>query len=435
MASLIFYLRPSTCGSAALGRLYIRLVHLRRVKTMSLPVQLYADEWNASRQEIVHCDPSRKTYIEEAGEYILHIRNQFENAIQEFSLAAFHTVEELASVICPQWRNKDHLSRYAILLARQMEKAGKERTARAYRSSVAKLERFVKGRTLYFSDITPMLLKKFEEDMKSQGKSLNTISFYMRNLRVIYNKALEEGLIYHRANPFKGVYTGFWKTPKRALRTTQMQSLQEMEYSVFLEKGCTPSCADDLKLYTAWRYFIFCFHARGMCFVDLAHLRKENICLGVIRYYRKKTGGLIEVRITPIMRAILDSFAHQVCKSPYLFPIITDIGKKERVQYENGLRMQNRRLKELTCRAGLAISLTTHVSRHSWASIAKQENLPLWVISEGLGHSNEKTTYTYLAQLERSRLDSANDTVCAVVNRNAEQKGSAKITTTKIIKK
>ncbi len=62
--------------------------------------------------------------------------------------------------------------------------------------------------------------------------------------------------------------------------------------------------------------------------------------------------------------------------------------------------------------------LFLHFSRHSWATMAKRENLPIWVISESLGHCNEKTTYTYLASLDRSALDRANDIVSATIDMN-----------------
>lgn len=61
------------------------------------------------------------------------------------------------------------------------------------------------------------------------------------------------------------------------------------------------------------------------------------------------------------------------------------------------------------------LRLITYLARHSWATMAKRENLPLWVISEGLGHSNEKTTYTYLASFERSVLDLAGERISTLL--------------------
>ena len=54
------------------------------------------------------------------------------------------------------------------------------------------------------------------------------------------------------------------------------------------------------------------------------------------------------------------------------------------------------------------IPLTTYVSRHSWATLAKSQNVPISLISEGLGHNSERTTRIYLASLDTSPIDEAN---------------------------
>lgn len=52
--------------------------------------------------------------------------------------------------------------------------------------------------------------------------------------------------------------------------------------------------------------------------------------------------------------------------------------------------------------------LTLYVARHSWASIAKSKNIPISVISEGMGHDPEMTTQIYLASLDNAVVDRAN---------------------------
>lgn len=52
-----------------------------------------------------------------------------------------------------------------------------------------------------------------------------------------------------------------------------------------------------------------------------------------------------------------------------------------------------------------------YVARHSWASIAKSKNIPVTVISEGMGHDSEVTTQIYLAALDTSIIDRANNMI------------------------
>ncbi len=115
----------------------------------------------------------------------------------------------------------------------------------------------------------------------------------------------------------------------------------------------------------------------------------------------------IELLVVPAMRRIIEWFAPQTEGSEYLFPVLTDPEKDIRLQYESGLRLHNIRLKKIAEHCRINHRFSSHSARHSWATVAKNANLPISVISEGLGHNNQKTTQIYLASLERSVLDDA----------------------------
>jgi len=112
---------------------------------------------------------------------------------------------------------------------------------------------------------------------------------------------------------------------------------------------------------------------------------------------------------------IVDSFAHEVTGSPYVFPIIQPSGKNDRLQYENALRIQNNRLKKLAAHAQIHRPLSTHVARHSWATVGKMLDILVAVISDGLGHTTLTTTSIYLALLENRVLDQANELIAQAV--------------------
>ena len=98
----------------------------------------------------------------------------------------------------------------------------------------------------------------------------------------------------------------------------------------------------------------------------------------------------------------------QLSQSPYLFAIVNDLNKDSRKQYLNSLYKINRSLKIIGNEIGLNLPLTMYCARHSWASIARDEGVPLSVISEGMGHDSEKTTQIYLASLKTEVIDKAN---------------------------
>ena len=98
----------------------------------------------------------------------------------------------------------------------------------------------------------------------------------------------------------------------------------------------------------------------------------------------------------------------------FLLPIIRKQGD-ERKQYDNALHLVNCRLKKLSEILKLQRPLTMYVARHSWASTAKSQNVPLSIISEGMGHESESTTQIYLASLETSEVDKANEMILGLL--------------------
>lgn len=107
------------------------------------------------------------------------------------------------------------------------------------------------------------------------------------------------------------------------------------------------------------------------------------------------------------MRELVEKY--DIPSSPYLLPIIKpDAMTDVRKQYLYASQNINRYLKQLGRELGFSKPLTLYVARHAWASIAKSKNIPLSVISEGMGHESEATTRIYLASLDTKAVDKAN---------------------------
>lgn len=279
----------------------------------------------------------------------------------------------------------------------QLKRLNRDRTAETYTATLSSFLRFQNRKDVLMEEMTSDLMQEYEAYLKASGIVMNTISFYMRILRAVYNRAVEKGIVEQR-NPFRHVYTGIDKTVKRALALKEIRKIKEL----------------DLTFYPALDFardmFLFSFYTRGMSFVDMAYLQKSDLKNGVLVYRRRKTGQQLSVKWEECMQAIVDKYKVRVMPDwPYLLPIITVMdAKKVRKQYKNSLYAVNLNLKRVAARIGLSIPLTTYVARHSWASIARNKNIPLAVISEAMGHDSELTTQIYLASLECSVIDNAN---------------------------
>lgn len=156
--------------------------------------------------------------------------------------------------------------------------------------------------------------------------------------------------------------------------------------------------------------FLFSFYTRGMSFIDMAYLKKSDLKNGILSYRRHKTGQQLHIRWESCMEETVAKYAAG-CSDDYLLPILKLPSKKLRSQYKSTLFRINKYLKEIAKLCGIAAPLTMYVSRHSWASIAKSKNIPISVISEGMGHDSEETTRIYLASLDGSVIDKANSLI------------------------
>lgn len=275
----------------------------------------------------------------------------------------------------------------------QLTQAGKLRTAERYAVTLNSFTRFRKGTDIPLDQLDSVTLMAYEMYLRTTGVCPNTSSYYMRNLRAVYNRAVEQGVILQHY-PFRHVYTGVDKTVKRAVSIQVIRRIRDLDLSSF------PSLDWERDL------FMFSFYTRGMCFVDMAYLKKKNLQRGLLTYRRQKTGQRLVIKWEPPMQRIVDKY-HQA-GNPYLLPIVRRPDQDERRQYINALHHINTRLKKIGDLIGLAIPLTTYVARHGWASIAKSKRIPIATISEAMGHDSEKTTRIYLASLDTSVIDKAN---------------------------
>ena len=135
---------------------------------------------------------------------------------------------------------------------------------------------FRDGQDVPLDGINSDLMLMYEAYLKTRDVRMNTISFYMRNLRAVYNRAVEKGLT-AQTYPFRHVYTGVEKTVKRAIPIIAIKELKELDLSL------KPS------LDFARDMFMFSFYTRGMSFIDMAYLKKSDLKNGILTYRRRKT--------------------------------------------------------------------------------------------------------------------------------------------------
>lgn len=394
MASIKVKFRPSIVENKE-GTLYYQLIHNRVIRQINTDCKVLSSEWNKHTAKIILSmfDENRKNYLLSVEEKIIWDMNRLAKIIDSFNKKGIpYTADNVVSSF------ENHLQETSFFVFMQrsivrLKQLGKVRTSETYKTTLNSFMRFRNDKDLLPDDISLELMTEYESYLRSNGISMNSSSFYMRVLRAVYNCTVEKELTEQRY-PFKYVYTGVEKTIKRAVDFKVIKTIKDLDLTFFP----TLDYARDM--------FLFSFYNRGMSFVDMAYIKKKNLSGGVLSYRRKKTGQQLFIKWEKCMQDILDKYAAN--DSSYLLPIIRNTKKDERSQYKNVSCLINRNLKIIGQRLGLSVPLTMYVARHSWASIARSKNIPVTVISEGMGHDSEQTTQIYLASLDTSVVDRAN---------------------------
>lgn len=398
MATIKLKFRASSVEQKT-GSVYYQIIHDRVARQINPGYKIFPQEWDHEAARIVppNDDCSRSVYLATLNRQISEDIRRLHNIISrlEHSDPVF-TADRVVELYRTSIDDRGFL-RFARNLVDRLKQIGKEQTAETYTSTLNSFERF-RGEQgdIPLDEIESNLMVSYETYLKSTGVCPNSSSYYMRNLRAIYNRAVEEELIASRF-PFKHVYTGIDKTVKRAVPLQMIRRIRDLDL--------TFSPATDF----ARDLFMFSFYTRGMSFVDMAYLRKRDLQNGVLSYRRQKTNQQLFIKWEKPMQAIVDKY--DTNESPYLLPILRENGTNTRKQYKNAAHLINRKLKTIGQLLNSPVPLTMYVARHAWASIAKSKNISVSVISEAMGHDSESTTRIYLASLDTSIVDKANSLI------------------------
>jgi len=306
-------------------------------------------------------------------------------------------------------KNKSFLeyAKYVIENLKQEKRFG---TAESYKESLAFLIHYSKKEQIMFHEINASFLKQLEKRyMNKPGNHYNGLAVYLRSIRAIFNRAIAAGVTREEYYPFKRTPYDKFKyqirteaTKKRAISKQVMKMIENFE--------------DETEAQKMYRYyFLFSFYTMGMNMVDIAKLRKSSIKNNSLYYKRSKTGKTYEVNLNTKAWDILLFFGYdKKKKNDLLFPLIKNPEDRELAnkQSKDSVKRTNKYLKQVGEKLGLQITLTTYVSRHTWATIADKSGIDRRIISQGLGHSNLHTTEIYINDIVSiDDLAAANDII------------------------
>ena len=264
----------------------------------------------------------------------------------------------------------------------------------SYKTTLSTIKRFKKNE-VQFRDITVEWLREYERFcLKTMNQT--SLAINLRNIRTTMNVAKAAGMIREADYPFgRGKYQikeGVGK--KKALNKKQLKAIAN-----YSDGNKFTEFYRDL-----WLFIYFC---NGINVADLINLKFSDIQNGEISFIREKTkdrtrdAKRIYAPITPEMQSIIEKWGNNPRKSIYIFPFMKagDDAWEHEKKKKNLTKHINDRMKVIGEKLNIG-KITTYVARHTYATVLRNEGVPVSIISPMLGHTSVTTTEIYLADLE-----------------------------------
>lgn len=379
----------------------LRLSHLRKTTSISLGYSVQKEYWD-SRKRSVKNSFKGVTSVNKLNNILLKEKTRAADIINDLfdrKELEFLSIKQVKDKIVRTSKYESFFE-FGYGLAEELKKAQRYGTARSYSGTLGTFKTYNNNKDLKFNELNYHFLLKYESQYLSKGNSINGLASNLRTIKAIYNKAIRAGLVKKEAYPFTNYKIRTIPTKKRAIDLESIKKIVAM------------SVDRSSALFHYRNYFLASYMMYGISFMDLGFLKLENIMNDRIRFQRSKTGKLYDIKITEQLQEVLSIYTENKQKDAFIFPIV----KRDKLELQHKdidweRHRYNKGLKRIGALCGIEDNLTSYVSRHSFATQAMLQNVPLLAISAMLGHSKLNTTQIYLKSLPNNILDSYNEQI------------------------
>lgn len=390
MASIRLLMDVRRADSSGRYPIRISINKLRTTVYIATGFSLFQKEWNQSR--CVCISHPHRQYINQVLQQKLLDAQLFDLKEQMKEGYSKLTAAELKAMICSdgELSSKGDFEEYYVKVADTKS----ESTKALYLHTLSRIKAYIgdKISELNFTDITPEWLIKFDAYLTQTAPSANARSIHMRNIRAVFNSALDDEKISNY--PFRKFKIKQTKTVKRSLSVEKLRSL--------FEYPCQPYQRRHIDM------FKLIFMLRGINMADLSHLKRIED--GRINYERAKTHKLYSVKVEPEALEIIEKYRGK----DWLLDIMDRYGKHQ--DYTKRANRSLQAIGELKILPGKGgkkditpafPGLTMYWARHTWATVAASLDIPKEVIAAGLGHGSDTVTDIYI-DFDETKVDRAN---------------------------
>lgn len=403
MVRVHYYLDVRGVAAGGLASLKLDFSCNRSHSQLPVGVRVLASQWDAKAQKVhdTMCDGATNLFLLKRMACVSEILMRLTNAGELVGLSAVEVKNRVAAELDP---NAGAANRFLARFRIYASLCKSSRTRDIYLVTVKKVLAFDKhAESLSFESINKDWLSRFEAWLGSEAggcPSVNARSIHLRNVRAVFNDAIDNGIT--SCYPFRTFKVKTEATKKRAVAVEVLRSL--FSYPVTWQERYV----DAFKL-------LFCLI--GINLVDLLALKKEQLVDGRLSYRRSKTGRLYDVKVEPEAAALIEKYHGR-------FGRLVSWGEN-RKRYTTFTYQMDRSLKQIgdtvkewrTDDLGVYREvdvfrpafpmLSSYVARHSWATIAASLDVSKDVIAHALGHGGSSVTDIYI-DFDLRKVDEAN---------------------------
>lgn len=319
------------------------------------------------------------------------------------------TVEELKDHLKEviNGAKKSDTSSFVCYIRKIAETKGRYNTQRNYERVARAIEIYDKDCT--FESVDKKWIVSYIDHERRKGRKDNGIQTDIQILKFVFNRAIEDEIT--DKFPFRGVSVKKEQTKKRCLSLEQLRAIRDFKLTG--KKAMYRDC------------FMLSFYLIGINISDLLFLPKTSLKNGRIIYKRNKTGKLYDIKVEPEAMEIIAR--HKSRKKDRLLSFLEEGDATITNTFANNLTRHLRTIGEKERHSyyvtvhPIEEGITSYWSRHTWATMASELDIPMEVIGRSLGHSlwDNAVTSTYI-KYDTKKIDEANRKVIDYLNADLE---------------
>ncbi len=388
MASISLKLDRRRATARGLYPIQFLLSSKGKVTTIGTGVNIRPEHWNGEVNKAVlpKC-PNARAINESIESLFFKYTNTLRNLENDGKLVG-KSVAEIKKLLVEvrSGSSKESLTDY---FSRYAESRRTEKSREVYRYTLKTIRAF-DNEEVPFEKVNVIWLKAFDAHLEKQGVGINTRAIHFRNLRAVFNSAINEDLIGLEYYPFRKFKIASSRKDKEALTEEQLQRLIAYDTPYPFRR-------------TARDLFLLSFYMCGMNLVDLYHL--DRLREGRAHFVRTKTSGK---NINPVSILVQPEAAEIIARYAGAEHVLRFI--EERATYDTFIHQVQRALRHIAKELGIE-GLTFYWARYTWATLADKLGISEKEISKGLGHVDTSIAGKFYISYDWTKVDRANRTV------------------------